>query len=342
MGKRLLVCSTIICIVSAAIASEGSAFQRQGRPNRGQEPIELVSGVEGFIHKSGSREYWSLFPVREIDGDWTSTLRIHSDPALLRDLGRIGVFKFTKDDPTSSLIVSGDVVRISTVGSAVIADPAYDANYIRIDSRFLLSSSNPDARFIIEKIAGSWNLRLRSYDEFILRSANQKAWLWGPCELPQGRVCMTTKREEATSWAFVTSPPTVVTGVGAPPPTGWPPANPGGDTTSRSGTPAGSTTGSSGGGPYTCYGDRDLNFAGCKGRYGYVCNNSGQSRTVKVSYDDASGDRIVSLSETVSVPANASIGNGAAQLPGGSNFAPNAFGGNSVCRPRNWVITGMN
>lgn len=91
------------------------------------------------------------------------------------------------------------------------------------------------------------------------------------------------------------------------------------------------------GGPYICTGSRELNFAGCKGHYVYLCNSGDRNRQVTVSYNIADGSHVRSIDLTVSVPAQAAIGSGAVELPGGTQFGPDSFGP-GACRPRGHAI----
>lgn len=87
------------------------------------------------------------------------------------------------------------------------------------------------------------------------------------------------------------------------------------------------------GGAYVCYGTRELNFAGCKGYYTYLCNRSGTAVTAKAFYQDSDGPLTTTRSVTVTAPANAQIDRGAPELVGGS-----VFGHNGICRTRSWSI----
>ena len=95
------------------------------------------------------------------------------------------------------------------------------------------------------------------------------------------------------------------------------------------------------GAPYICFGSEQLNFAGCKGTYVYVCSTSARPANVTLSYRDVDGSLTTTRTSSVQVPAGARIGNGAPQLPGGSVFAPNVFGSNGVCQTRGWSITAV-
>ncbi len=82
---------------------------------------------------------------------------------------------------------------------------------------------------------------------------------------------------------------------------------------------------------YICYGSQELNFAGCKGHYTYLCNSGSAPVTAKVFYNAESGNSKVTLNVTVTAPPGAQVGQ---REPVGDSV----FSWNNVCTTRAWTI----
>ena len=321
----LIVLSIAAFVTSVDVLSqvEFGTLRSQSLGSRNGYPSIVRSGSTVWIRSALDETRWLYLAI---DYGLLAISPNLSDSARINRDGRFSIVMPGSQSP----IQSGSYVQLLSDTHQLVADPVISTRRVRLYGP--PRSKAPEHLFYIVKVSGSADAILRFGDRFKIRGTRHDYWLSTSCPDLRGQVCILQNEKRASLWVFADAPPANrsagQSGFRGPTPPPVPvPA-----------VPAPSRPSSQSGRTYICTGTTDLNFAGCTGRYVYACNSTNSAANVTVTYQDADGAFTTTREMSVTVPANATIGHGAVELPGGSNFASYSFGTSAVCRTRNFAI----
>jgi len=203
-GRQLAVGAITVLAILALAGCESAPDA--AAPAAIAPAAELTAGVVRSgdtvaIRASGSRAWWFVRTGVSFNPDAPNAKG--PDVVFTASTGpdRFVVEKVHEGSSAGTIVESGDFVRLNDVEhegwlEANIDNPLFVVSDPRLHD-------NPNARFLIQKVAGSDGRQVRKGDVFILRGINGEPWLVAPVE---GVIHVSSDPAMATPFEFAPQP----------------------------------------------------------------------------------------------------------------------------------------